>query len=47
VSGIKYTQDSKSFPGCTNGTFTNGTFVGEGLARGQNTTGEQVGIWKE
>jgi hypothetical protein len=47
VSGIKYTQDSKSFPGCTNGTFTNGTFVGEGQAKGQNTTGEQVGIWKE
>jgi len=47
LSGIKYTQDSKSFPGCTNGTFENGTLVGEGTLKGWNTLGEQVGIWKE
>jgi hypothetical protein len=47
LSGVKYTQDSKSFPGCTNGTFENGTLVGEGTLKGANTLGEQVGIWKE
>jgi hypothetical protein len=28
ISGTTYTQHSKSFPGCTNGTFSNGTVVG-------------------
>jgi hypothetical protein len=45
VSGIKYTQHSKSFPGCANGTFTNGTYVGSETVRGFNTAGSQVGVW--
>jgi hypothetical protein len=45
ISNIKYTQESKSFPGCTNGTFTNGTYKGSGTVTGTNTAGEQVGIW--
>ena len=46
ISGLKYTQESKSFPGCTNGTFTNGTHVGSATFVGTNTTGGQVGIWQ-
>jgi len=45
VSGITYTQESKSFPGCTNGTFTNGTYVGAGTVKGANTSGTQVGVF--
>ncbi|HEX7278555.1 MAG TPA: hypothetical protein VF255_02920 [Solirubrobacterales bacterium] len=45
ITGIKYTQHSKSFPGCTNGTFTNGTYTGSATVRGFNTAGEQVDIW--
>jgi hypothetical protein len=45
LSGIKYTQESKSFPGCANGTFTNGTHKGSATVVGTNTTGEAVGIW--
>ena len=45
LSGIKYTQESKAFPGCTNGTFTNGTYKGSATITGTNTTGSAVGIW--
>jgi hypothetical protein len=45
LSGIKYTQESKSFPGCTNGTFTNGTYKGSITLTGTNTVGGAVGIW--
>jgi hypothetical protein len=45
TSGIKYTQTSKSFPGCTNGTFSNGTIAGEYTLRGFNTESSQVGVW--
>jgi hypothetical protein len=45
ISGITYTQESKSFPGCTNGTFTNGTYTGAATYKGANTAGTQVGIW--
>jgi hypothetical protein len=44
-TGIHYVQTSKSFPGCTNGTFTNGTAKGEVRTKGTNTEGKQVGIW--
>ncbi|HEX7278554.1 MAG TPA: hypothetical protein VF255_02915 [Solirubrobacterales bacterium] len=47
ITGIKYTQHSKSFPGCTNGTFTNGTYTGSATMQGFNTVGEQIGIWVE
>jgi hypothetical protein len=47
IAGIKYTQHSKSFPGCTNGTFENGTYEGAATVRGSNTEGAQVGAWKE
>ncbi|HEX7278111.1 MAG TPA: hypothetical protein VF255_00680 [Solirubrobacterales bacterium] len=45
ITGITYAQHSKSFPGCTNGTFNNGTYTGATTIRGFNTVGEQVGIW--
>jgi hypothetical protein len=45
ISGLTYTQHSKSFPGCTNGTFTNGTYVGKATVKGTNTAGTQVGVW--
>ncbi|HEX7280184.1 MAG TPA: hypothetical protein VF255_11255 [Solirubrobacterales bacterium] len=45
ITGISYTQHSKSFPGCTNGSFTNGTYTGSATVRGFNTAGEQVGVW--
>jgi hypothetical protein len=47
LTGIKYTQESKSFPGCSNGTFTNGTYEGAATVRGFTTEGTQVGVWKE
>jgi hypothetical protein len=45
LSGLTYSQESKSFPGCSNGTFTNGTYTGEATVKGANTAGTQVGIW--
>jgi hypothetical protein len=45
ISGLTYTQHSKSFPGCSIGTFTNGTFTGSTTIKGTNTAGTQVGIW--
>jgi len=47
VSGLTYTQHSKSFPGCTNGTFTNGKYSGPMTISGRDTEGRQVGIWHE
>jgi hypothetical protein len=44
VTGIKYTQHSKSFPGCTNGTFSNGTYTGTNEVRTFNAVGKQVGF---
>jgi hypothetical protein len=46
-SGIKYTQHSKSFPGCSSGTFTNGTYTGTATVQGFTTGGTQVGVWRE
>jgi hypothetical protein len=43
--GLTYTQHSKSFPGCSNGTFTNGTYTGLTTVKATNTAGTQVGIW--
>ena len=45
-TGLTYTQVSKSFPGCTSGTFTNGTWQGESALSG-SSGGTQVGIWSE
>jgi hypothetical protein len=45
ITGLKYTQESKSFPGCTNGTFEDGKYVGSGTVTGTNTAGGAVGIW--
>jgi hypothetical protein len=44
ITGIKYTQHSKSFPGCTNGTFTNGTYTGTNTVRAYDSLGNQVPI---
>jgi len=46
VSGMGYTQLSKSFPGCTNGTFANGTYNGAATVQGSKE-GKAVGIWRE
>lgn len=46
LSGITYTQTSKSFPGCTGGTFTNGTYKGAATVQGSKE-GASVGIWRE
>jgi hypothetical protein len=46
-SKLKYRQESKSFPGCTNGEFTDGSWEEEFETRGTNTSGEAVGIWVE
>jgi hypothetical protein len=46
LSGITYTQTSKSFPGCTNGTDTNGTYSGKATVQGSKE-GKSVGIWRE
>lgn len=45
LSGLKYTQESKSFPGCTNGSFTDGLFSGSTTLKGTNTSGTAVGVW--
>jgi hypothetical protein len=45
ISGLKYTQHSKSFPGCSSGTFTNGQIAGLATLVGLGTTAESVGIW--
>jgi hypothetical protein len=47
ITGMHYIQHSKSFPGCTSGTFTNGTLAQSVTLKGSNTAGEQVGIWNE
>ncbi|HEX7279990.1 MAG TPA: trypsin-like serine protease [Solirubrobacterales bacterium] len=46
LSGIKYTQESKSFPGCSSGTFTNGTYAGSSTLwaeTAEGATGIEVG----
>ncbi|HEX7278556.1 MAG TPA: hypothetical protein VF255_02925 [Solirubrobacterales bacterium] len=45
TSGLTYTQHSKSFPGCTNGTFTNGIHSGATTLRSFDTAGLQKGFW--
>jgi hypothetical protein len=45
VTGMDYVQESKSFPGCSNGTSTNGSLLGSITLKGANTSGTQVGIW--
>ena len=39
LAGVKYTQTSKSFPGCTNGTFTDGKYVGTTTLQATDTAG--------
>jgi hypothetical protein len=45
-SGLTYTQESKSFPGCSNGTFNNGTYEGNATVTGTDTAGSPVGVWR-
>lgn len=47
LSSISYTQVSKSFPGCTAGTFNNGKFTGSATLTGFTAGGTQVGVWRE
>jgi hypothetical protein len=47
LTGLTYTQHSKSFPGCTNGTFTNGTWSGSSTLTAVNTFAEPVGLWRQ
>lgn len=44
LTGIVYSQESKSFPGCTNGTFKNGAYKGAGTITGADTVGNHVAI---
>lgn len=45
--GIKYTQHSKSFPGCSSGTFTNGELKIYATLQAYTTSGERIGLWYE
>jgi hypothetical protein len=45
ITGLTYTQHSKSFPGCTNGTFTNGSYKGGATVKGTDTKEKQISIW--
>jgi hypothetical protein len=45
LNGITYTQASKSFPGCLNGTFTSGTYQAITTVRGTKES-KSVGIWR-
>jgi len=47
LTGITYTQHSKSFPGCTAGTFTNGTYTGTSTVEALNTAGEPIPLTLE
>jgi hypothetical protein len=47
LTGITYTQHSKTFPGCSNGTFNNGSYTGAATVQGFATGGGQVGVWRE
>lgn len=47
VSGLRYEQRAKQFPGCTNGHFTDGKLVGSVILKGSNTAGNSVGIWHQ
>jgi len=44
LSGLAYSQTSKSFPGCSTGSFTNGTYKGETTLKGASGGGSAVGI---
>jgi cysteinyl-tRNA synthetase len=44
VTGTTYTQHSKSFPGCSNGTFNNGKVEGTTTWRAFNTAGVQASL---
>jgi len=44
LSGIKYTQDSGTFPGCSSGTFTNGVYTGAATVKGTDTSGAQTDL---
>jgi hypothetical protein len=46
LSGLTYTQHSKSFPGCTNGTFTNGAYEDAITLQGVSTIGTRIGVWR-
>lgn len=43
----KYIQHSKTFPGCSNGTFTNGTFSETITTRCRTLFGVQLGCWRQ
>jgi len=47
ITGVKYTQVSKSFPGCTNGTFTDGTYKGTTTLTATDTAGTAKETWVE
>jgi hypothetical protein len=47
LSGLKYTQHSKTFPGCTAGTFTDGKWVGAATVKGTDTSVNQIDLWYE
>lgn len=44
LTGLSYTQHSKSFPGCSNGSFSDGKVIG---ALTLKASAEEVGIWHE
>jgi hypothetical protein len=46
ISGIHYVQHSKSFPGCSSGTRTDGKYTGAATVQGFTTGGAQVGVWR-
>jgi hypothetical protein len=45
LTSVKYTQQSKSFPGCSNGTFTNASVFGAATLEGYHTDGSKFGLW--
>lgn len=47
LSGFHYIQHSKSFPGCSNGTRTDGKETGQITLLGFTTGGAQTGVWRE
>ena len=47
ATGIKYTQDSKTFPGCRAGSFSDGKWTSKLTVVGKNTSGTQVALWYE
>jgi hypothetical protein len=48
ISNVLYTQHTtKTFPGCSNSTMNNGSYIGAATLRGFNTEGAQVGVWRQ